>query len=264
MFARIPVPLKSAEDGTQFDDARIRKAFQDLGFETRYDPDKIDEETGLIHTPTKGDTKVEIGSTAHHRDLAKRNINPDAPANVKSEIERFCIFTGASTIFQANLFITRVNTGEITIWCHQESLDKLIPFCQKIASTFSIGTISQIINLNELKSSSDTFRIISGKAGSVISHGSLEFGKAWRLFNRRLTDIGLLCFSMLIFLITFGLHATKKYETKIDNKRIMVDPLGDSVRAFVENTWPPSFVAALTISLTLAISYFLLPNQKIK
>lgn len=264
MYACIPVPLIASlkPDGISDDD--IRRVFQQLGFETRYDESKIDASAGEITIGKEGEQRrVKIGCSAHHRDLGVRNLSADTPSGIRTEVQRYGIFTGASTLFHANLYVTRVNSGEITIWCQQESLERLIPFCTKIGNCLSKGPLSGIADIDGLKTSRQNFILMSGRAGGVISHGDLQFSRIRAMLKTRTTDIGLLLLTFMIGLVTLGLHFVPVQKVLEGHKVVIIDPLGSTVRAFVENSWPPSIIAVLTVLLTLSIALASVPRQHI-
>jgi hypothetical protein len=132
VFARIAVSLKKDAAGAFPEDVVVRSMMKKLGFDIpfRTNPDGTPIDTVRI---SSGGAEIEVkaGSNAHFRNIASRTLDAATPPATRSEIERFGIYTGASSKFQANIFISRANAGDVTIFLYQASLDQLIP-CSNI------------------------------------------------------------------------------------------------------------------------------------
>lgn len=257
MFARIPIPLNLIAYPSGIDDDAIRKVFKGLGFETRYDAQKIDPATGKIKIgPAGAERYVTIGSNDHHRDLGLRNLGNNPPESIKKEVERFGIFTGSSTQFHSSLFVTRVNEGDITIWCYQDQIEVMLKLCDRIGKHLHSAPLNAIVDIDELRASTGSFSLFSSRSGGLISRGDMSSSRLQDILLSRISDVVLFILTFVLFSSCILMHFVPVEKVGGASGAVVYDPLGHTLRTFVETTWPPSLVALVTLFITLTVAIF--------
>jgi hypothetical protein len=250
-------------DGSFPDDAAIQHAFRGLGLELRFatnpdgtsiDPVTFTDSAGKTHA-------VSSGSTGHYRHLAQREVKNPA-THIENEIHRNCIFVGASTQFDSNIFANRTDNGSIRVVVHQPGIDKLLPCAQLLVTNIGKKGFMNIVDLKQTYSQDRPVYLVAG--GSTISRGNIQRSKIRSTISRKAIEFWTFMATVLLLCTTFGLYSIPLERSIADNGRvILLEPLSESVRYFATNTWPAAGMAALTLAATLLISVILAPRNKI-
>lgn len=254
MYSKTIIPLKGGRNGKFPSDEDIQRQLNGLGFELQYKSSPANEvETAVKITdlPDHKNTSVDIGSTWHHRDRAYGNLSKLGQSKLTKEIEKYAIYYGATSKFEASVSATRVNRGELCIIVVQRKLEQCAR-CTEHVLDFLRSNKGEIFDLGDKKNNA-TVKLYSTASGDNIASGNLvsrTFGQYLRSSSTETTvAVALLVLALLTFALGFF------FPPYADGNGALIDPLTESGRVFVERAWPASIIASATAFITLRLSF---------
>lgn len=255
MFVRMPLtltkPLRTAPDT----DERIRTFFRELGYNLR----SRRTADGMVEVG-EGEAMKQfiVDSTPYHQALASKNLGAACVAAVRGEIERFTICYCVSSANETEIFVTRVNEGEVTVWIFQRLPAKLTRAAEHIAWRI-LKRGDGVFDVRKAMANHTPLELSTADGGLTVSHGAFVSRRFGTFLRDRSVEVALLMTAVTIGLITLLVDRVPK-----DGGAARVDPLPVWLRTFASATWPPSFYAAVTLLLTLTILYVSAPRRVLR
>lgn len=267
MYSCINIPLKKDGKGSYPTDNSVQTALRSLGIEispdSGFDDDEASEKITIKNSEGQ-EIEVNRWSTRYYRESAKKNVETDAPPDIAGEIKRYCIFTGGSSSHQANIFANRVIRKEVNLVVFQASLENSVSCLQMLLSGMSDKKCRVVFDIDSLSRINRPLTLRSGKGGAEISRGDVgqsRFSLLWKHKKIETITLGIL---LAVFLVSYGIASVDVTTvTNAAGHSTSEDPLYPGVRKFADNLWPSAAVGALTLLLTLIISFFAFPSNKI-
>lgn len=255
MFVRMPLTLK-AELRTAVDtDHRIREFFRGLGYHVR--PEKVS--SGLVTLAVDGQaSQFALNSTEHHRALARKNVSATAAPMIKQEIGRFCICYCVSSGNETEIFVTRVNEGEVTVWIFQPLPAKLIRAADHVGWRI-VRRGEALFDRRKALANRTPIILSTTSTGLTVSEGSFATGSFAHFVAGRTVEVTLLIVTLLLGLATLLVDRVPHLADATTT-----DPLPALLRTFATATWPSALVAAATIAVTLLLNYWSQPKRTLR
>jgi hypothetical protein len=255
VFSKTIVQLKADEAGQYPSDNILQENLRRLGFEIQFKSDPVEgmpKQFIITDLPDHKGKIVETASTWHYRDRAYSNISKMGNASVTKEIERYAIYYGASSRFEASMAVTRVNQGEICIFVSQNKLDQCAGCTEYVMNKLKNNNLS-LFDFDD-KNKSAIVHLFSTTSGANIASGRLISRKfLGYLMNSPIeTLIAIFLFLLAISTFLLGFYFPQYIDSSTNH---VIDPLTKNGRVFVERAWPASFISSLTAFLTLWLSF---------
>ena len=238
MLVRIPFRLRRQPDGSAFTDAEIRAVFIDLGYRARLRGEA-------------SDAAPEPGASSEYRDRATRNLNADMRDTTRAEVAGYCIFYGASSQTRSELFVNRVNDGEIVVWIHQARLEALLAFCERLCRDLATAGRNVLVLPGRQGSEIVPIELYPDKSAALIAEGAFR-RDGWRsALEHRGVELIAFLLTALLALGAYGLQKIPVSVERTDDRILRIDPVGATLRGLAEQSWPTLAITSLILLVTL-------------
>jgi len=207
---------------------------------------------------------VESLGTLHSRErfraLAKRNVDSEISSETRREIERYTIFYGASSGNKAEIFVTCVNNGEMTVWIYQKEMERALAS----AENFAARLISRRDNVFNMKLSfgrgGTPLDLETNATAAIVSQGYFSKDKKREFLRSKKVEVLSLITLSGVFML---LVTSNNTICNSDIGPFYLSPTNMPC-SLVGRLWPSLALSILILAVTLAVSFLTMPVKVIR
>lgn len=194
------------------------------------------------------------------RALARRNVDTEINGETRKEIERYTIFYGASSGNKAEIFVTCVNNGEMTVWIYQKEMERALAS----AESFATRLVSRRDNVFNMKLSfgrrGTPLDLETNATAAIVSQGYFSKDKKREFLRAKKVEI----LSVIALSGLFTLLVTSNNTICHPGMTPFHLSPADFPCSLVGRVWPSLALSIVVLTVTLVISFLTMPVKVIQ